>query len=208
MLITLAVLDYKKLHALHITFDGLENLLGELKKLITRHMCEKQQEAIVAWKARTRVWKGSDAMIYKFLRNEPPSKLGMILAPEGPSSDPQVVARTLNRFWGDIEKWGATQGREIALDRLEDFYAAHLPCMKTDIKLTPLLLKHVAKDANASASGLDAWSMKEIKALPFRCLGIFSVGPGNLFWGVELFCAYHVQEDPFGERWGCGSPTK
>ena len=117
----------RKLHALKINMVEGQDPLPLLKKRITEHMCEKQHEAIASWKAVSRVWKGSDAVIYRFLRNEPPAKPGMIMTSCGPSSEPSVISSTLNCFWGRIEDWVNPDGRETALDRLEDFYAAHLP---------------------------------------------------------------------------------
>ena len=69
-------------------------------------MQEKQKEAIDEWKKRTTVWKGSDAQIYRYIKNEMPAKAADIMTPTGPSSDPKDILRELNSFWARVESRG------------------------------------------------------------------------------------------------------
>ena len=163
----------KKLHALRLSMATLPELARAISLKITEHMQEVQKGALDAWRQKTRVWKGSDAAIFRFLRNPPPPKSAAISMEGGLSSLPGDIFAGLQGFWGSFENWSSQQAQDHALEVVEDIYGVYVPSEHVDIALTPELLKNMAKDSKNSTAGLDAWSLAEVKSLPAAAWGSF-----------------------------------
>ena len=81
-------------------------------------------------------------------------------------SHPYRIQTLLKDAWCEIESWPTPIACQAAQIALEDKYSMLLPRCECHDSLTPELVAQVAKRAKESAPGLDAWTLKEARALP------------------------------------------
>ena len=90
----------------------------------------------------------------------------MVAFEEGtpPAVHPMEVQEQLLRYWNLLENWTHV-ALSKALEQLEDKYSPLLPHVPHVDRMTPELLRAVAKDNKKSAPGLDGWT-QEVASLP------------------------------------------
>ena len=195
----------KKMYALGIELGhSLDSTLMSIQKEITSHLSRVQDEALTVWRQKTRVWKGSDAAIFRFLKNLPPAKSAVILTCDGLSSHPADIQSELGTYWGQLEEWSSEAAYQHAMDTLDDWYAVYVPSNVAKISLTPKLLADTARDIKVSATGPDAWSVKEIKSFTQDIWGSFlrvvQTSPGIWTSSALTLCKRIPIEKPGSEQ--------
>ena len=92
--------------------------------LLRDHLTEKQKAALKNWKLRVKSWHPMEADLFRYLRNQTPSKACVVLVDWVPRSEVQVVNKALRDYWMKLESWENLGDPERASEVAEDKYAA------------------------------------------------------------------------------------
>ena len=156
----------RKLLALQITAESMEDAERELDQHWKMYMESSQKEALAEWRKKVLAWSTQQKDIFKFLRNAPPAKAAMIMLPTGPTTHPYHIQRALHSYWSSIETWPHGRTESEALDLLEDEYSMFVPNLPTTIGVTGQAVHKNIKKAKVTSPGLDGWSLAELRQLP------------------------------------------
>ena len=144
----------------HIT--GSPKIVG----LRNAYMNTQRKRILNTWKDKARQWKTSMKAALAFIRHNEPQKTCTLKVADTFVSSPEVIETLLIDYWHAKETWPAGFTVEHALANLEEYYAMFLPSQECDPTLMPSHVKEAIKSAKVTATGLDAWSVSELKSLP------------------------------------------
>ena len=161
----------RKLAALEIcdlTANGglTVGVLGKIRELKDALLQHRHEAILQRWKNMAREWNTSSRAAFAFVRNPPPSKIGALKVGGIVTSHPRAIERELNDYWSSKESWPTSTPLNLALENLDQFYSFLLPHVPFHAELSVGHLMLALKRAKNSATGLDAWSLLELKLLP------------------------------------------
>ena len=85
-----------------------------------------------------------------------------------PSINPTRLGSELHAFWNSLQEWPNSGARNLAFERLEEWFATLLPHKPTRFVVSA---KHVMDELRChgnSSPGLEGWTVAQIKLLPRR----------------------------------------
>ena len=116
------------------------------------------------------LWSQQTAQLHAFMRNDPPSRASLVALQNGTvTNSPLAMHAEFLRVWQPIESWKREQDREEALEALEDHWSLFPPHETCHLQLEPKHMLDCARAVRNSSPGLDAWTCREIRALPIGC---------------------------------------
>ena len=162
-----------------------------LHSALTHVLDELQGEALKKWRAKAHSWHSQAPELYRYLKNNPPSKCVALVNESGEwTSHPTGVFHELDKFWSAVESWPSEQARLHALNCVEDVYSVFLPTRPCSYHIQPKDLMKKARSMKESAPGPDAWTKAELKSLPVAawkslldvCGSDSDIHKTSLFW--------------------------
>ena len=158
----------RKANALHVQLPkgSSAELLSKVVELRNTYMEARHKRILDEWKGKARQWKTSMKAAFAYIRHNEPQKICTLRKNDTFVACPDTIDDLLNEYWLEKETWPKGLGVEQALINLEEHYATFLPSVQCDPTLLPSHVTIAIKRAKASATGLDAWSIHELKLLP------------------------------------------
>ena len=158
----------RKAEALHVHLPkgSSEEILSKVVELRNTYMEARHKKILDEWKGKARLWKTSMKAAFASIRHNEPQKICTLRKDDTFTASPGVLDDLLNEYWLEKETWPTGHGVEKALINLEEHYAMFLPRVQCDPILLPSHVMSAIRHAKVSATGLDAWSIHELKLLP------------------------------------------
>ena len=159
-------------------YDGRQSALGAMRDTLAKETSDCKQRRITAWKRQMRQSTyGSGKLAYQWLRGDQGSKCGLLRRSNGElTGNAQQVMGIMH------EKWMPTfQRYKDAPEPDPDAFFSeyenevnHLAASTSPMTLSRIeaadLECNIAKMSSEKATGLDGWSVCDLKALPKTCI--------------------------------------
>ena len=134
--------------------------------MLQNYMDMQQKLILDAWREKAKQWTVGTKHAYNFVRHKDPVKSCVLRKGDRVTCHPSEVEDVLNDYWVPKESWPDGMCEETALGHLEDHYSIYLPWSQCALDFLPSHLCVAIKTAKVSSSGLDSWTIQELKSLP------------------------------------------
>ena len=148
---------------------------------------ERSKSALAVWRDRVKTWKPNNSAIFRFLRNDSPSKSTVLIVDDAPTNDPHKTGLALHHYWTSLQLWPSDRARERAWESLEDSYSLTLPNKPYVLDVQAETMMDQAKRHGRSSPGLDAWTFEQLRLLPKAAWTGFKSLP-FLTWSILSTC--------------------
>ena len=137
---------------------------------VTRNMYDQlQKNALSKWKDKVRTWHHLSKDLYKYLRNDAPTKCtALVTTQQMLTYHPTTIEQCLELFWGGLETWPTPTSKEAAIEAVEDIYSLFMPSVVFVPTMSVELILRQLRRLKKTASGPDGWTRQELKALPVQ----------------------------------------
>ena len=142
---------------------------NSLSRLTSAMYTSLQEQALKAWRERVQTWNPMAKSLYKYLRNETPTKCTALVTAQGDLTYvPTHMEACLEEFWAGLETWPDVNALENAIEAVEDVYALFMPCFPYAAGISPDIIMAQLRRMKKTAAGPDGWTRQELRALPIQ----------------------------------------